>query len=122
LLSIFYFCFSSWLAALNPHSLASQYGDTAWRIQDGFISQVSSITQTADGYIWIATGSGLFRFDGVKFSLWTPPNNQSLPSIVLNYLLGARGGSLWIGTAAGLSRLKAGRLTNYTTTSLLSDF
>ena len=116
LLAILVFCSSEKAAALDPHSRVSQYGHTAWRIQDGFISQATSITQTADGYIWIATLSGLFRFDGVKFSLWTPPNNQSLPSSVPNYLLGARDGSLWIGTTAGLSHLKAGQLTNYLTT------
>ncbi|HLB92010.1 MAG TPA: hypothetical protein VJK27_06700, partial [Terriglobales bacterium] len=37
LLSI-YFLVSSvgWMAALDPHTLISQYGHTAWRTQDGF--------------------------------------------------------------------------------------
>ncbi len=103
--------------ALNPHTLVSQYGHTAWRGQDGFVTDANSITQTTNGYIWLGTTRGLFRFDGAKFSPWEPLDKQHLPSKVIRYLLGARDGSLWIGTARGLSRLKGGRLTNYTTSS-----
>jgi ligand-binding sensor domain-containing protein len=104
------------IAALDPRTLISQYGHTAWRAQDGFISEGNSITQTTDGYIWIVDGHILFRFDGLKFSHWAPPNNQSLPTTLVNVVLGARDGSLWIGTTGGLSHWKDGRLTNYTTT------
>src|SRR5262249_40812065 len=73
--------------------------------------------QTADGYVWIATSDGLVRFDGVKFTPWSPPPGESLPPGGFSALLGARDGSLWIGTSAGLSRLKDGHLFNYTTTA-----
>jgi signal transduction histidine kinase/streptogramin lyase len=115
-IAIFLFSSVGWIAALDPHTRISQYGHTAWRLQDGFLGDIESITQTTDGYMWIAAGGNLFRFDGVNFRRWTPPNKQSLPSTVMNYVLGARDGSLWIGTTAGLVRLKDGRLTNYTTT------
>jgi signal transduction histidine kinase/ligand-binding sensor domain-containing protein len=74
---------------------------------------------TADGYVWIATSDGLIRFDGVRFSPWSPPPGESLPAggFEQGALLGARDGSLWIGTSAGLSRLKDGHLFNYTTTA-----
>jgi len=118
LVAIFCFLFPSWMAAVDPHTLLSQYGHTAWRAQDGFVSNPTAITQTTDGYIWIATDGGLFRFDGVKFRRWTPPNGQSLPSGgTLNCVLGARDGSLWIGTSIGLARWKDGRLTNYPATA-----
>ncbi|MEA2538656.1 MAG: hypothetical protein QOH35_22, partial [Acidobacteriaceae bacterium] len=40
--------------ALSPDRHITQYGHTAWRIQDGvFGGQVRSITQTTDGYIWV---------------------------------------------------------------------
>ena len=102
--------------AVDPHTLLSQYGHTAWRTQDGFGVNPTAITQTMDGYIWISTSDGLERFDGVKFTPWTVPDNQSLPSKIFTDLLGARDGSLWIGTSGGLSHLKDGRLINYTTT------
>jgi signal transduction histidine kinase/ligand-binding sensor domain-containing protein len=102
---------------LDPHRHASQFGHTAWRTLDGFVSRSVAVTQTADGYIWIATHDGLVRFDGVKFSSWSPPPGESLPAPGLSALLGARDGSLWIGTVAGLSHLKDGHLFNYTTTA-----
>jgi ligand-binding sensor domain-containing protein len=61
---------SAW--SLDPDRHISQYGHTAWRIQDGFFGgPARSITQTNpdhDGYIWIGTETGLFRFDGVLLS------------------------------------------------------
>jgi signal transduction histidine kinase/ligand-binding sensor domain-containing protein len=102
--------------AVDPHTLISQYGHTAWRIQDGFLSSPGAIAQTRDGYIWIKVLGGLVRFDGVKFTPWAAPNGQSLAGSGIIYLLAGRDGSLWIGTYGGLSRLKDGKLFNYTTT------
>ena len=90
--------------ALDPSRQISQYGHTAWRIQDGTISAAGPITQTRDGYIWIGTSDGLMRFDGVRFVPWTPPKGMSFPGRNFTFLLGARDGSLWIGTNGGLSR------------------
>ena len=100
--------------ALDPSRQISQYGHTAWRIQDGSISAASPITQTTDGYIWIGTSDGLMRFDGVRFVRWTPPKGMAFPGRNFNFLLGARDGSLWIATVRGLSRLKDGQFQNYT--------
>ncbi len=100
--------------AVDPSRHISQYGHTAWRIQDGAITSTGIITQTVDGYIWMGTRSGLLRFDGVRFVPWLPPKGSSLSSARFSSLLGARDGSLWIGTAEGLSRLQNGRLQAYT--------
>jgi len=53
------------------------------------------------------------RFDGVRFVSWQPPQGIELPSSRINSLLGARDGSLWIGTSMGLARWRNGNLTNY---------
>ena len=110
------FVLASTAWAVDPHTLISQYGHTAWRIQDGFLSNPGAIAQTTDGYIWIGVLGGLVRFDGVKFTPWAAPNGQSLAGSGISYLLAGRDGSLWIGTYGGLSRLKDGKLFNYTTT------
>ncbi len=96
--------------ALDPAMRISQYAHTAWHMQDGvFGGAPHTITQTADGYIWIGTDAGLVRFDGVRFVPWVPPDNR--PAISAVYaLLGGRDGTLWIGTAAGLTALKNDRL------------
>ena len=65
------------------------------------------ITQTSDGYIWIAV-SGLLRFDGVTLTPVLP--QKSFPTDAgINWLLGSRDGSLWMGTYRGLYRLKDGK-------------
>lgn len=99
--------------ALDPNKRITQYGHTAWRAQDGDLTSPAGVTQTADGYIWIGTADGLMRFDGVKFTLWSPPEGQSLPGRGFASLLGSRDGSLWIGTTKGLAQFKDGQLFNY---------
>lgn len=100
--------------ALNPALDVSQYSHTSWKIRDGFPKgQVSSIAQTPDGYLWLGTEFGLFRFDGVKPVQWHPPANQELPSNWIFSLLAARDGTLWIGTEKGLASWKDGKLTQY---------
>jgi ligand-binding sensor domain-containing protein len=109
-------CGLSWVSAagLDPGRRISQYGHTAWRIQDGFVNGApSAITQTADGYLWIGTSAGLVRFDGVRFTPWSAPDGRQLPSDDIISLLGANDGSLWIGTASGLVRWKSNKLTVY---------
>jgi ligand-binding sensor domain-containing protein len=111
---VVYFSSVSWLAALDPARHISQYGHTVWRTQDGvFGSMPRVVAQTTDGYLWFGTIAGLWRFDGVRFTPWTPPNGQKLLSPRFNSLLGTPDGSLWIGTALGLSRWQNDHLTNY---------
>jgi ligand-binding sensor domain-containing protein len=102
--------------ALDPSKHVSQYGHTAWRIRDGSLpGQALAIAQTADGYLWIGTPSGLLHFDGVRFVAWTPPAGQQLASPSIYSLRAARDGSLWIGTETGLSRWANQELTNFQT-------
>jgi signal transduction histidine kinase/ligand-binding sensor domain-containing protein len=100
--------------ALDTSRQISQYGHTAWRVEDGVFSGApNAVAQTADGYLWIGTQAGLMRFDGVRFVSWQPPEGKELPSSRINSLLGARDGSLWIGTSMGLARWQNGNLTAY---------
>src|SRR5215469_7833219 len=123
-----------WLAscvsalALDPSLDVSQYAHTAWKVRDGFTkAEIHSVAQTTDGYLWLGTESGLFRFDGVRVMLWRPPDDQQLPSNYIGSLLVSRDGTLWIGTLKGLASWKNGKLTQYpevtgtTIASLLED-
>ncbi len=101
---------------LDPGKRISQYAHAAWRAQDGFFKgSPSAVTQTRDGYLWLATTSGLLRFDGVRFVPWTSDRGEQLPSPEIYDLHGASDGSLWIASAGGLSRWKDRTLTNYRT-------
>jgi signal transduction histidine kinase/ligand-binding sensor domain-containing protein len=114
LLSLLCVFFPPLTAALDPSHRISQYGHTAWRIQDGYFGGAPwRIAQTADGYIWIATQAGLFRFDGVRFVPFTSLSREQPYSADIKSVMAARDGSLWIGTAGGLSHWKDERLTQY---------
>ncbi|HXI30063.1 MAG TPA: two-component regulator propeller domain-containing protein, partial [Vicinamibacterales bacterium] len=100
--------------ALNASLDVSQYVHTAWRVRDGFVKGTTqTIAQTADGYIWIGTDSGLYRFDGVRVTAWQPPPGEELPSTTINNLLVTRDGTLWIATAFGLASWNGRTLSDY---------
>src|SRR5436190_21430847 len=68
---------------------------------------VINITKDPDGFLWIGTGNGLNRFDGISFKiLRNNPNSEQ--SISGNYIAGTtldKKGYLWIATNNGLCRL-----------------
>ena len=100
--------------AVDPDRRISQYAHTAWRTQDGFFSgSPVVIAQTTDGYVWIGTNTGLIRFDGVHFALWSPPASQRLLDPRIFSLRATHDGSLWIGTGYSISRWKDDQLVNY---------
>jgi len=53
--------------ALDPDRSQSQYNYDNWGSDKGVTGDVHAITQTSDGYLWIGTEAGLFRFDGLTF-------------------------------------------------------
>jgi ligand-binding sensor domain-containing protein len=110
-LFLFFALSSAWGVDSSRH--ISQYGHTAWRIQDGVFSGApNAIAQTTDGYLWIGTQNGLIRFDGVRFVPWVPLKGKLLSSGIFSLLAGTDGG-LWIGTSTNLAHLQNGILTNY---------
>jgi signal transduction histidine kinase/ligand-binding sensor domain-containing protein len=102
------------VVALDASVHVGQYAHTSWKYRDGFAKGViEAIVQTPDGYLWLGTHFGLFRFDGVRAVAWQPPRDQHLPSDQINKLLIASDGTLWIGTMKGLASWKEGKLTQY---------
>jgi hypothetical protein len=96
--------------ALDTTRTLAQHGHTAWRVKDGLLNgRPSAAAQTTNGYLWIGTGSGLLRFDGVRFTPLAATAGK-LPSSVIVSLLAARDGSLLIGSTVGLARLQGNRL------------
>ncbi len=85
----------------------------AWTTHQGLPeNQVTCLTQTRDGYLWVGTEDGLARFDGVRFVNFGL--RDGLRSTRIRTLYEDREGNLWIGTiAGGLSRLRNGRLETF---------
>ena len=100
--------------AANGNRALSQFTHTAWTAKDGIPGPVRAIAQTQDGYLWLGTGAGLYRFDGVRFVQWQPAYGERLPADCIEALHTAKDGSLWIGFGAGgIARLYEGHLTTY---------
>ena len=97
--------------ALDPSLDVNQYAHTAWKVREGFSKEtITSLAQTGDGYLWLGSGLGLLRFDGVRALPWQPPVGQELPGMQIHHLLAARDGTLWIGTTSGLATWKENQL------------
>ena len=108
------FCATGWAAeaARTPF----QYDVDFWREAEGLPqSRLRGVVQTRDGYLWLGSAGGLIRFDGASFTLF----NVETGSLKDNEVWGLKEdheGGLWIGTVGGgVTRLKDGRFTTYTT-------
>ena len=95
---------------------------TFWSEMDGAPSQISALAQTADGYLWIGSARGLFRFDGVKFEEFKPQAGVELPSHSIYSLMATPDGGLWIAFEPnGLGFIKDGTITVFTRPGELPD-
>lgn len=105
----------SYLYALDPEKTIHQYGQNVWYRQNGLPANAVNIGfQGRDGYLWLGTSAGLFRFDGVNFkSVRTNPfNNDAVETIAA--LCVTSDSSLWVGTTySGLLRIKNEKMILY---------
>jgi ligand-binding sensor domain-containing protein/signal transduction histidine kinase len=82
--------------ALDPQRAMSQYVYERWGSDRGFPpGPVYAISQSSDGYLWIATQAGLVRFDGWNFRLIRNEAGLLHGEGVLGLTLD-REGTLWI--------------------------
>jgi ligand-binding sensor domain-containing protein len=76
---------------------------------------VKELAQSTDGYLWLGTPDGLYRFDGRIFERYQPQSGGPLPGRYVSSLLALPNGDLWIGfRSGGISLLRNGQATNYT--------
>ena len=72
----------------------------SWGTTDGLPqNMISAIAQSRDGYLWLGTGEGLVRFDGVRFTIYGM--DHGLESADVRNILEDRNGVLWLITADG---------------------
>ena len=116
-------CFSLCLvlAAALPQATAgppdrslAQREHTAWTQRNGAPENVSALAQTADGWLWIGTEQGLYRFDGKRFERVQLAPPQRFPDSDVYALQADPAGGLWIGwRTGGISHLRDGTLRNW---------
>src|SRR5262245_2486345 len=97
--------------ALPSHLSVTQLYHTRCTAFEGAPTGIESLAQTRDGFLWMATSAGLFRFDGMMFEHVTEATNAPLLSENLYSLFALPDGGLWIGYRfGGASFLKDGRI------------
>jgi signal transduction histidine kinase/ligand-binding sensor domain-containing protein len=96
--------------ALDAQRGIAQLHHTAWTAEAGAPADVWALAQTHDGFLWLGTGSGLYRFDGVSFEK-VQPQGDRLTSANVTALLVDDAGALWIGYISGeIAVFKDGRI------------
>src|SRR5580692_7020429 len=93
---------------------SQQVMSQTWSVEQGAPETTHAIAQTADGYLWLGGSSGLFRFDGTRFTRFRPSSGDRLLRTDVHTLFAPPAGGLWVGYLdGGFSYLIHGRVTNY---------
>lgn len=95
---LLWLCGSAFAAA--PDRTVFQYKHTGWSVTDGAPPAVYALAQGRDGYLWVGSSTGLYRFDGLTFERIAPHTAESGASRV-SALLAADDGSVWVGYDSG---------------------
>jgi PAS domain S-box-containing protein len=99
----------------RDRTLAQLY-HTGWTYAEGAPGEVNALAQTTDGYLWLGTGTGLFRSDGIRFQPYKPQSGQAFPQRSVISLFAVPDGGLWVGYwHGGVSFIKNGTVTDYGT-------
>jgi signal transduction histidine kinase/ligand-binding sensor domain-containing protein len=94
----------------------AQYRFDQWTADTGLPqNSIHAIHQARDGYIWLVTSDGLVRFDGVRFTVFNKSNSPGIAGNRFICLYEDIQGDLWFGSENGVTRLRRGVFTTYTT-------
>ncbi|MEO6882668.1 MAG: two-component regulator propeller domain-containing protein [Bacteroidia bacterium] len=80
----------------------SPYSVQTWNTENGLPqNSINDITQTDNGYLWIATFDGIARFDGITFTYYNTANNPAFKSNAIKRVFVANDHQLFTLTADG---------------------
>jgi signal transduction histidine kinase/ligand-binding sensor domain-containing protein len=96
---------------------------SSWTVRDGVPPGLWQTKQTTDGFLWLGSETGLYRFDGIAFTKYLPPKGQKLlKNGPVGALLATPDGGLWIAYRfGGASFIHGDVVTNYPATRDFSE-
>ncbi len=94
---------------MPAHSYAQRYTFRNYGQDDGLKNPTArAIAQDKQGYLWVGTRRGLYRFDGERFrefsTIW------GVPGLIVQSLKTAPDGSVWVAHRRGLARISGERI------------
>jgi signal transduction histidine kinase/ligand-binding sensor domain-containing protein len=89
------------VASTRAAPATEQFHRSSWQLWDGAPADIWAMLQGQDGYLWLGTGGGLYRFDGVKFERYALPSGQRLPSDNITAMIQLPDGEVWLGYYSG---------------------
>lgn len=93
--------------ALNPDLTIKQLLHTAWGPREGApLGGVMALAQTNDGFIWLASFSSLYRFDGIAFEHVELPHDAKLASTDVRAVFASPRGGLWVSVFSGAGQCR----------------
>lgn len=104
------------IVPIGAQAPPQQYIAKVWQTEQGLPqNSVNAILPDRKGYLWIGTFGGLARFDGQRFTVFTPADTRGFSSARILHVAESRSGDLWIGTVdGGATRLRDGVAVTYT--------
>lgn len=106
------FIFPASIFAQNPEREPLFF--QTYTIEDGLSGNgIRDITQDLQGYLWIATGLGVSRFDGYEFQIFrNDPSDSSTLSSNDSYAIHTdRKNNVWVATMVGIDRFERASAT-----------
>lgn len=96
----------SWFVVYSIHAQTNEYRFSRIDVSNGLShNQIKAILKDKKGFLWIATISGLNRYDGYTVRTFThePNDSTSLISSDVNKIFQGPGNKLWIHTWSGVN-------------------
>src|SRR5579871_4470076 len=101
-------------ASASPRPDITEYTRNTLGPAQGAPASPWRLAQTSDGFLWIGTPAGLYRFDGVRFERINSLGTARLLDQNITALMAPLSGGLWIGYEyGGASFLDGKTLRNY---------
>lgn len=88
--------------SVDPHFRKAALRD------EQFLIQVTAIGQDTDGFVWLGSTQGLYRYDGYELTEYSAANSSGLTHNHIRAIHVDHKGVLWVGTSDGLLQLDTG--------------